>query len=290
MLDFDSDRDVPQAKPASTVIVVRQRAALEVFCVRRHQKSGFLGGAVVFPGGKVDEADRDPGWADACTGLPRGGGRFGDDDGAALAYAIAAAREALEESAILPVVGDALNAAEAESLRTQLAAVPRAEQGQAFAESIRQRKLVVDTARLHAFARWVTPRAERRRFDTRFYVLELPPGQEGRHDDHETTTSFWAPPAEVLKRWRAGDVFLAPPTSDTLEALARSETASELPTLAESRSLAPICPHFVQEGDTAVLALPGDPLYPEPSPAPADPNAPTRFELKHGRFEPRRVE
>ena len=74
-LDLDPNRPVVAPREAATLILVRDRAPnaakgeprLEVFCVVRHTKSGFLGGAVVFPGGKVDAADRDPAWSETTT-------------------------------------------------------------------------------------------------------------------------------------------------------------------------------------------------------------------------------
>jgi hypothetical protein len=144
--------------------------------------------------------------------------------------------------------------------------------------------LVLDVGRMEALARWITPTAEPRRYDTRFYILPLPPGQHGAHDDHETTQSFWATPERILTRWAAGELFLAPPTTHTIELLGRAATVAEALALARSQSLRPVCPHFTQAGDNPILTLPGDPLHPEPSEPPEDADAPTRFVLRNGRF------
>ena len=50
-------------KDASTLIVLREAdGRLETFMLCRHHQSGFMGGAHVFPGGKVDPSDAEAGW------------------------------------------------------------------------------------------------------------------------------------------------------------------------------------------------------------------------------------
>ncbi|MGH7270465.1 MAG: hypothetical protein ACREJ3_08540 [Polyangiaceae bacterium] len=100
---------VAAPRDAATLLAVRnaQRAGIEVFCVVRHM-AGFLGGAVVFPGGKLDASDLDPAWAERST-TPRAPTTPIAQDAATLrGLAVAACREALEEAAILPVTGPAL--------------------------------------------------------------------------------------------------------------------------------------------------------------------------------------
>ncbi len=131
------------------------------------------------------------------------------------------------------------------------------------------------------WARWITPEAEARRFDARFYLLELPPGQVGRHDEHETTHSFWARPAAILERAVRGEIFLAPPTTRTLELLAAVASVQAARDLAAAQSLRPICPRFVPDERAPFLALPGDPTHEEREKRVA---GTTRFVLRDGRF------
>src|SRR5882672_6326450 len=122
MLDLDPNREGPSARDASTLVVARDASGggIEVFCVER-QKAGFLGGAVVFPGGKLDPSDLDPEW-ERCSTPPRATRSPIAVDAAALrGLAIAACREALEEAAILPVVGAPPTHAELLAWRAQLA-------------------------------------------------------------------------------------------------------------------------------------------------------------------------
>lgn len=292
MLRLDPTREPATPKDAATVVVVRDaQGGIELFCVKRHTASGFLGGAVVFPGGKLSEADRSPEWERATTELRARARSVADDPTTARAFAVAALRELFEEAGILPVAGGALDDAGIERLRAELAEKTAGKRDGAaeFLALVSAHGLVLDAGGLEVMARWITPAAEERRYDTRFYVLAAPRGQSGRHDEHETTSSFWATPQEIIRAWERDEIFLAPPTVRTIELLARAASVAEALALASREPLTPTCPHFAQDGELSVLALPGDPLYPEPGPPPADAEAPTRFVLEHGRFVPRRA-
>lgn len=257
------------------MIVLREAAVgLEVFCVLRHQKSSFLGGAIVFPGGKVDEQDAAPPWADLTTSPHPRAAQMEGLDATALALAIAACRESLEEGAIVPL-DRAVPSEVVLTMRREL------EAGAPFAETLRGRGLRLAVDALIPWARWVTPEAEQRRFDARFFLLALPSMQEGAHDDREVTHSFWATPAEVLRRFLAGEIFLAPPTCRSLELLADCRTMAEAVTLANSQSLLPICPRFVADEKAPFLSLPGDPTHEIQEKRVA---GKTRFVLRDGRF------
>ncbi len=151
--------------PASTVLLLRDgTAGLEVFMVTRHQKSSFLGGALVFPGGGVDPGDGDPRHAAGAAGIPA-------ED---LVYRIAAIREVFEETGMLlacrsgerGLLGpDALAPIEARH-RNRLNA---GEIG--FAALLEQEGLVAAPALLVPFAHWITPAVLPKRFDTRFYAV-----------------------------------------------------------------------------------------------------------------------
>ncbi len=229
----------------------------------------------MFPGGKVDASDGDAAWDRHTTSPAPRSDAFETAQTRARALAIAACRELLEEGAIVPVVGDAIEDEAALSLRAKV------REGNPLRDELARRKLVLDIGRLVPFGRWVTPEAESRRFDARFYLLPLPPGQRGHHDDHETTTSFWATPQAVLERWMAGKISMAPPTTRALELLSSVGSIAEALALAEAQSLQPICPVFVPDEKAPFLALPGDPAHPI---AERRIGGSTRFVLRDGRF------
>ncbi len=255
MLDLDPTRAPVAPREAATLLLLRDApAGVEVFCVVRHVKSGFLGGAVVFPGGKVDPTDRDAEWKERAVGVPR----FAPDEDelVARAYGIAVCREALEEAAILLTTGAPLAHDEVLRLRHEMQSRPLT-----LREALHVRGLALDLGALHPFGRWVTPVAESRRFDTRFFLACAPPGQRGAHDAHETTASFWSSPKDVLGRFDRGEIQLAPPTHRSLELLSTVATAAEAVTLAKTLGVEPICPILVPLKDAAALVLPGDPAH-----------------------------
>ncbi|MEM9696014.1 MAG: hypothetical protein AAGA56_25955, partial [Myxococcota bacterium] len=184
MLDFNPERRGPPPRDAATVVVVRDRGGLEVFCLRRHKNVPFLGGAMVFPGGKVEDRDRTLDRA-RTNGLHPRAAEFGSD---AIALAVAALRESLEEAALLPT----LPPYEHETARQWQRAL-----GPTTAwDDVLPRTTVLDTASLVPLSRWVTPLAERRRFDARLFLTSVPTGQRGEHDGGEAIASAWLAPAE----------------------------------------------------------------------------------------------
>jgi 8-oxo-dGTP pyrophosphatase MutT (NUDIX family) len=266
VLDLKLDRAAVPPKDAATVILVRDGASggVEVFCVERSKQSRFLGGAIVFPGGKLDDADASEEWS-ALTTSPENvrdrSASFANDDDHLRALAIAACRETLEEAAMLHVSGGTVTHDELVALRTRLASDPSA-----LRAFLRERGQKLDLQALHPLARWITPVGEGRRYDTRNFVAVAPPGQNGAHDDYETMASFWAAPSEVLRRWEAGEVALAPPTHRTLELLVPCGSSDDVLALARRSSLEPICPALVRhtgvDGEESLaLTLPGDPEH-----------------------------
>jgi 8-oxo-dGTP pyrophosphatase MutT (NUDIX family) len=274
-LDFDPGRTGPAPRPAATVIVLREAGeGLEVFCVRRHQKSGFMGGAVVFPGGKVDAKDASELWTELSSEPHPRTAAMVTDDAPGRALAVAASRECLEEAAIGPL-DQALPDEDILAMRGEL------EGGRALPEILRARGVRLATHALVPWARWITPEAESRRFDARFFLLALPSLQRGAHDERETVMSFWASPAAVLDRFLRGELWLAPPTCRSLELLSDCGSLQSAFELADAQSLLPVCPRAVLSEDGLYLALPGDPSH---EVGEKRVSGKTRFVLRDGRL------
>jgi 8-oxo-dGTP pyrophosphatase MutT (NUDIX family) len=284
VLDLKLDRAPVGPKDAATIVLVREGAGgVEVFCVERSKQSRFLGGAIVFPGGKLDESDAADHWEILATpareparppALP-----FTSDAAHLRALAVAACRETLEEAAMLHVSGDAeadVTQEDLFALRARLEADPRA-----LRDFLGARHLRLDLQALRPLARWVTPEAEARRYDARFFVAIAPRGQTGAHDERETMASFWATPADVLRRWAAGEVQVAPPTHCTLALLSGCASTAAVLDVAAASCLEPICPRLVRQGESLALALPGDP---EHEIAEARAPGPSRYVLRGERW------
>ena len=109
----------------------------------------------------------------------------------------------------------------------------------------------------------------------------LPPGQEARHDDSETTEIAWCTPTDALERGLSGEIMLPPPTWTTLRQLERQASLDAALLWARTTPVVRIQPTFVKDGATSILALPGDPSFPtiEGWVVPVE----TRFVLEEGR-------
>ena len=180
-------------RDAATVMLVRDApAGVEVFMVRRSLRLVFGGGAHVFPGGAVDDADRDmERWcagltdeqASAILGLARGG----------LAFWVAAVRECFEEAGVLLASGPdgeslALDdPATAERFASHRKAVDAGERSLAQVCELEHLRLAADG--MHYVSRWITPEGPPRRFDTRFFVCAAPERQTPLHDARRSPTS-----------------------------------------------------------------------------------------------------
>ncbi|MHB1523792.1 MAG: NUDIX hydrolase [Candidatus Dormibacteria bacterium] len=184
----------------------------EVLLLERADRAHFAPRALVFPGGSLDPGDRDPRWGEFWD--PVESGR--PDRRAGLEFRVGAMRETFEECGVLlgSFVG---GAARLEEERARW----RRGGGEGFLDLCRRLGLRPALESLVFVARWVTPEGFSRRFDARFFLAPLPPGQEPRADPLGESGSWrWADPAEALHRGRQGEWQLLPPTRAVLQLLA----------------------------------------------------------------------
>lgn len=274
-------------RPASTVVLLRADAGrLEVFLVRRHDAVAFMGGAHVFPGGRVDASDRlnDP--THICDGVEDAAARLaGLARDEAVAFHVAAIRELFEEAGVLlarVATGEILSIPETDVPRFDAYRRALAARAIAIRDVVEQEHLRLALDALALAAHWVTPEIETARFDTRFFFALAPQGQAAAHDAHETTDGVWVPPQEALDRCRRGDIALPPPTWTTLRLLSRFGTPEDAWRWAQSCPVPRVQPGFVVRDDgTRLVTLPGDPLCPAVDGFKAEE---TRFLLKDGRW------
>jgi 8-oxo-dGTP pyrophosphatase MutT (NUDIX family) len=253
-------------RDAATVMLLRDgRHGLEVFMMKRTARAAFAGSAYVFPGGVVDLDDSGADMATHCDGLTdaEASRRLGLAAGG-LAFWVAAVRECFEEAGVLLARGVRLDVPEnADRFRDHQHAVH--DRRVAFAEVCRAENLTLSLADIAYVAHWITPKAEPRRYDTRFFVTRSPAGQTALHDDNELVDSEWVRPAIALQRHERGELMMLPPTIAMLDLLAPHATVDHAMAAARTVVNPPtILPVAVMEGDRFVsLFMPGDDGYAE---------------------------
>jgi 8-oxo-dGTP pyrophosphatase MutT (NUDIX family) len=284
-----SDPGLLVPNPASTVLVLRDSAAgPEVFMVRRHEGTAFMGGAHVFPGGRVDAGDREAADRTWCDGVEFAASQLSDmEDADAIAYHVAAARELFEEAGVLLARNDAadfvsLGGADIHARFKQYRSDVHSGALTFRAVLERERlRLALDT--LVHFAHWVTPPVDTRRFDTRFFITRVPPHQAPAHDETETTHSTWITAAGAIRSAIAHEIVLPPPTWTTLREIEPFSTVDEALEWARRRRVTRREPITFDENGRRTLVMPGDPLHPEPAIEPS--RSETRFVLDGKRWE-----
>ncbi len=231
--------------PAATAVLLRDSAAgPEALLLRRHRASGFVPGAYVYPGGRVDEQDADAHLPEYVNGqLPA-------DPPAS--FWMAAVREVLEETGVL-LCAETLSPKQAGHL------------GEWREELMNSRATlldVLDAESLHIaaddiayFAHWITPIAEPRRYDTRFFLARLPAGQEATSDAREMTDALWLTPAAALQRFEQGRLPMVFPTVKTLQSLVGFASVTSALQAYRAQTIAAVLPRLVRTSTGVAIVV-----------------------------------
>ncbi len=252
---------------AATVILTRDSSqeSYKLLLVRRGNDQKFMGGAYVFPGGRLDEADCDPDLISYVDGLtPQMAQHLLQEPDLplqkALGLFVTALRETFEEAGVLLArdasgrlldLSDAETATRFASYRLNLFAGELSLKEIAEKERIRY---AIDL--LIPYARWITPEIESTRFDARFFLARHPRAQFPFHDSIETTKSLWLSPSQALAMHDAGDVLLMPPTLKTIHELSTFISVEDLFTAAATRTIYPVLPQAFADSDPMILSTP----------------------------------
>lgn len=230
------------AIPAATLIVLRDREAgpPELLMVERAAGMAFAAGALVFPGGRIDDADR----------------VLADELGVDAA-AVAAVRETLEETAIPVGLSPLPTQAAARALQRALIA------DEPFDDLLRAASLSIDAGSLTPFARWVPKFHAVRRFDTLFFVACCPPG-DWRPEvvEGECAGAAWMPAADVLDAETRGEARLIFPTRRTLERLALHRSFDAIRADALAHRIEPVTPWVEERDGEKFITIPADLGFP----------------------------
>lgn len=237
-------------RPATTVLLLRPSqpgdaaSPLEVFMVVRHHQIDSFSGALVFPGGKLEEADGAPSLRARCGGADK-------IDDAELKFRVAGVREAFEECGVLlarkrgqrALIGAADLKGIEERWRAKLA-----KDEASIVDMVEAEDLEIATELMTPYAHWITPTFVPKRFDTWFFLAEAPEDQIALHDGSESTDSVWIGPQEAIEEAKAGKRTLVHATTKNLELLAEGKTVAGAIAAAGARKIVTVQP-WVEERD-----------------------------------------
>jgi 8-oxo-dGTP pyrophosphatase MutT (NUDIX family) len=255
-------------RPATTVLLLRpstpgdMASPLEVFMVVRHHQIDAFSGALVFPGGKLEDADGDPRLRARCGGADRiGANRIGDEE---LKFRIAGVREAFEECGVLLARkrGQRAVIAAADLLAIEKKWRARLAKDEAsIVDLVEAEDLELATDLMVPFAHWITPTFAPRRFDTWFFLAEAPEDQIALHDGSESVDSVWIAAQQAIDEATAGRRTLVHATTKNLELLAEGKTVVGALSQATERKIVTVQPWVENRDGKRFLHIPADAGY-----------------------------
>jgi 8-oxo-dGTP pyrophosphatase MutT (NUDIX family) len=234
---------IDEAIPAATLVVWRDApAGPEILVVERSARMAFAAGAIVFPGGRIDKADRA---LAAALGRP---------DEAAKVTAI---RETIEESAVIAGLADTAEPELGRALQDELIG------GGDFGEVLARHGLAIDFDALVPFARWMPAFKHARRFDTLFFLVRAPSGEWLPNPQQgECVAAEWASPSELVDRVERDEASAIFPTKRNLERLANHASLEAALADARSHSLETIIPWIEEIDGEPHVRIPENRGYP----------------------------
>ena len=251
-------KEAPAPRPATTVLLLRPSqpgdaaSPLEVFMVVRHHQIDSFSGALVFPGGKLEEADGAPSLRARCGGADK-------IDDAELKFRVAGVREAFEECGVLlarkrgqkALIGAADLKGIEERWRAKLA-----KDEASIVDMVEAEDLEIATELMTPYAHWITPTFVPKRFDTWFFLAEAPEDQVALHDGSESTDSVWIGPQEAIEEATAGKRTLVHATTKNLELLAEGKTVAGAIAAARARKIVTVLPWVEVKDGKKFLHIP----------------------------------
>lgn len=251
-------KEPPPARPATTVLLLRPSkpgdagSPLEVFMVVRHHAIDAFSGALVFPGGKLEEADGDPRLKARCSGAD-------EISPGELKFRIAGVREAFEECGILLArkrgERSLIAAADLKGIEEKWRAKLTKDEA-SIVDLVEAEDLEIATDLMTPFAHWITPVFAPKRFDTWFYLAEAPEDQLALHDGSESVDSVWIGAQEAIDEAAAGKRTLVHATTKNLELLAEGVTVTGALSQASERKIVTVQPWVEQRDGKRFLHIP----------------------------------
>jgi 8-oxo-dGTP pyrophosphatase MutT (NUDIX family) len=239
-------------RPAATAVLVRDGShAPEMLLLKRHRTAGFVPGAYVFPGGRVDAEDGDAALLEMLGTVPRG---------AEPAFWLAVVREVFEETGVLLARSPEGAACRDASVDDTLARWREAllTNDATLLDVLRNERLLPDISRMVYCSHWVTPLAEPKRYDTRFFLAELPSGCAATIDEREMSDALWLTADDALAGFQRGELPMVFPTVKTIQMLQPFASVEQMLAAFRGADVPVILPRLVRTEDGVGIVVPRD--------------------------------
>ena len=253
-----SKKEVLAPRPATTVLLLRPSKAgdaaspVEVFMVVRHHQIDAFSGALVFPGGKLEDADGAPRLRPRCGGAEK-------CSDAELKFRVAGVREAFEECGVLLARKRGqralVAASELKGIEERWRAKLQKDEA-TIVDLAETEDLEIATDLMTPFAHWITPTFAPRRFDTWFFLAEAPEDQVALHDGSESVDSVWITPQQAIDEANASKRTLVHATFKNLELLVEGGTVTGAIGQASERKIVTVQPWVETRDGKRFLHIP----------------------------------
>lgn len=241
-----------EPKPAATAVLVRNgERGPELLLLKRHRAAGFVPGAYVFPGGRVDDEDSDPALVEMVGPVPRG---------AEPAYWLAVVREVFEETGVLLACSTdgvaCLDAGSDPALARWRSALLDGDA--TLLDVMRAENLRPDISRMVYCSHWITPVAEPKRYDTRFFLAELPEACGATIDEREMSHAVWLTADDAIAQFQRGELPMVFPTVKTIELLKPYASVDDMLAAFRGADVPAVLPRLVRTKDGVGIVVPTD--------------------------------
>ncbi len=237
---------------------------VEVYLLRRVRGMPFAGGMTAYPGGGVDvrDAEADLSWTGPVPA--QWAASFHCAEPLARELVCAAVRETFEESGVLlasAIDGSSLDPSSVEWETDRLALLSRE---RSLSEVFAAHGVTLRADLLRPWAHWITPEAEPRRYDTKFFTAAVPAGQEPRNVSGEADEAAWVRVVDALAENEQGTRMMLPPTLVTLTDLVGHATVADVLEAAPKQPLTPVVPRLVVRDGREYVEMPDGSLVKTP--------------------------
>jgi hypothetical protein len=105
---------------------------------------------------------------------------------------------------------------------------------------------------------WITPVAEPKRYDTRFFLAELPAGCVATIDEREMSHAVWLTADDAIAQFQRGELPMVFPTVKTIQLLQPFASVDGMLAAFRGADVPAVLPRLVRTKDGVGIVVPSD--------------------------------